>query len=431
MRSRGRRRVVYRAAAGIVLTVTFAVVGGVGSAAQESPATPVTFDKIAMFTAPLTPDAIPPILIEEVPPSAVCIVEPELCNDTIKGLIDGAGLGEGVPVPRSPDFLLPPVVVPDSIAVSMIGGVPRTNSYVRFALPSVPEGEEFSRFQLTFTQTQPTFAIESPAFRAAVLAAISQAQAPDPSVFADLLANIAAGDPALAEFEPTGIEVCAVTGTWDAGATQDAATQPERNCILGATGAFDPAAGTWTFDLTFVAQAWAKGELPNEGIVLSPVGADNLAFGDPDVSTNFQIALATAGSGAPTITVATAPIVTDDGGFLDEDDEFLDEPVDDSGFGSDLGTDIPIDAFPSPPVDPGTIDPGTETGSGETATPPLQPASSTPDKGAWYIWLLVPLGMALAFAFERAAEAVPAIGRHRPGALTRLVELRNGGGEHT
>ena len=349
------RRRALRIAAGSTLAITLAVVGAAPfSAAQETEGpTPITFDRTAYFTASLQ-DSIPPTLIEEVPPSAVCILVPDACTEDIKGIIDGLGLGEGLPFPETDDHLVPQVtVLPGTLPVSMLGGVPRHTSYLHFAVPAVPTGEEFSRFELVLHQTQPTFAIESPAFRAAVLAAISQAQATDPQLFVTLLQNIAAGDPALAEFEPTGIEACAVSAAWQEGASQDANTQPDRDCILGATGAFDEAAGTWTFDLTFLAQAWARGDLPNEGIVLGPVGAENLAFGDPDISTNFQISLAIPGNGATAagVKVATAPIITDDGGFLDDVDNGGFEPgaIDDGGLGTGVsdGVDLgPVETAP-------------------------------------------------------------------------------------
>jgi hypothetical protein len=430
------RRRALRVAAVTTLALTGVVVAvAPGTSAQEADVQPVNFDRTAYFTTSLQ-KAVPPTLIEEVPPGVVCILQPDLCTDSIKNVINGLGLGEGLPIPETPDHLLPQItVLPGTVPVSMFLGVPRHVSYLHFPVPELPEGEEFSRFQLVLHQTQPTFAIESPAFRAAVLAAISQAAAPDPTQFTTLLENIAAGDPALAEFEPTGIEACAVAGSWTAGESQDAAAQPEVDCILGATGAYDPAAATWTFDLTFLAQAWAKGDLPNEGIALGPVGAENLAFGDPDISTNFQISLAVPGAGATAagVIVETAPSFTEDvGDEFGEGDEGFDE-----GGGLDEGFDdgaIPDvgDGFdlPETPL-PDDVEPPGEVAAPDTGTGPLAPASTSREQGAWYVWLLVPLGMALAFTFERAAEAVPAVARRREGALSKLVELQNGGTSNT
>ncbi|MGH9186401.1 MAG: hypothetical protein ACRD0U_11395, partial [Acidimicrobiales bacterium] len=53
-----------------------------------------------------------------------------------------------------------------------------------------------------------------------------------------------------------------------------------------------------------------------------------------------------------------------------------------------------------------------------------EPIAGGPAETAPWLWLLVPLGLAGVFLFGESLLAVPAIVRHRPGAMTRLMHAR-------
>jgi hypothetical protein len=60
-------------------------------------------------------------------------------------------------------------------------------------------------------------------------------------------------------------------------------------CHLGGFGQFDPDTGIWTFDVTRAANAWASGELANNGLFLQPFITNYVGLGDEDPSTNAQV----------------------------------------------------------------------------------------------------------------------------------------------
>jgi hypothetical protein len=248
----------------------------------------------------------------------------------------------------------------------------------------------------------------------------------DPALLAEELGK-ALTDGELVTVSVTGIEACPTVEPWAGGDAQAAAADgtrvPDADCVLGTTGVYDPAAGTWSFDLTFAAQAWTEGApgeepLANEGFILRAVGAPNLAYGDPDLSTNWVVSLGDAEAAdaeRPVIRYTTAPVAAD----------------------VDPG---PPPAVAIPDLDPGSDLPLPPLGSGVvTPTPPAAPvanlagalraryAERTSTAGSGYlpgwVWLAIPLVALGATMFGQSLSAPAAAGRRRPGALTRLVAL--------
>lgn len=398
-----------------------------GSVPKEEPA---KAEREAYFTAPSN-GAVPATLTNEFPPGIVCILIPQVCGQTtqpVAGPVSGA-VGPAATTPL-PDHTGPQPVEPNTLPVGMLGGKPRYTSYLKFVLPSsIPQGSLVDRFDLVVTQTDVSYALESPAFRQAVLAGLVTYQNRSPAEFTAFIANVANQTTPLAARAPTGVELCAVTGPWKAGASQNSATQPPRDCIFGANGVYNPVAKTWTFDLSLLAQAWLDGTTPNEGVYLGPVGADNLAFGDPDTSTNWQVSL--AGSKAPTPPKVrysfTAGFGDEEAFELGESEALPDETVSDFG-----GTGESFDAFAAP--EEGTFDASLLAGDApqeEAATPsaPLrgQLVGQSRPRTPWWLWLLLPLGLGVAYAFGRSAEQVPPAGARHGGALTRLMATAGGG----
>jgi hypothetical protein len=383
--------------------------------------TPVTANREAYFTNSIT-NGLPPVLVRQVPPGVSCLVIPQLCGPEVDALKTALGLNEGLPLPDVPDFQAPQPVEPGTLPVGMIGGATRYTSLLRFDIPQLPADEQFDTFEIVLTEAELTFSIESPAFRGAILTALQQYPEQNPDAIQAYFESLVAQEMALASFAPTGIEVCIVRGPWVAGPSQDPTTRPAVDCVLGAIGERDEEAGTWSFDIAAIANEWASGAAPNEGIYLGPLGAQNVAYGDPDPSTNFQISLATApGDDGPKAIVATG----------DKPEEITDLPIDsgtgDGGAAGPLGN---VSAFGAALDNPGSLTSGVDTGDGGASAEPVTSTrrqATGEARTPWWLWLLVPLGAAGSYALAQSLDASPAVATRRPGAMTRLVEARRAG----
>jgi hypothetical protein len=409
--------------AAVAVAVAVALVGAAVGAGANTVQEPATVSREAYFTHPLT-QVTPPLIKNGFPPGTACLVAglvgaPQLCGEEVQQIGGALGLSDGLPIPLSPDGEVVQPIVPGTTPVGMLGGQQRYTSLLQLALPQLPEGHGFASFELVLTQDGLNFAVESPAMRKVVLAALSQVSEQDPERLAeDLTESLTSGD--LTTETVTGIEACPAVEAWAAGDAQAAAADgtrlPDTDCLLGTTGVHDPAAGRWTFDLTFAVQAWTEGSpqgeaLPNEGIVLRPIGAPNLAYGDPDLSTNWVVSLldSTAAQGAPLIRYSTVE---------------LDAPLDDSptldpgsdGFGAPS-----VPSFDPVPVAPRPSAP-TASLAGAIRARYAERASFAGDGylPGW-VWLALPLGALGTMLFAQSLAASPASSRRRPGALSRLV----------
>jgi hypothetical protein len=302
----------------------------------------------------------------------------------------------------------------------MLGGQARYDSLFQLALPALPAGERFASFELVLHQDGLNFALESPALRDVVTQIVAQLEDQDPQLIADAVQRAITGEVPLATQTVTGIEACPTTQTWNGGPAQGAALDgtrlPDANCLAGTTGKYDPAAGTWTFDLSFAAQAWTTGidgakPIANEGILLRPAGAPNLAYGDPDLSTNWVVSLADASAAQglkPVIRYSTVPDDTAGGGDAVLPDGSFELPSFDGGSGGlDLG---------GSPVGGGG---GTNLGALRARYVSGDHTGGHPQTPGW-VWIALPLLAAGALVLTDALRAVPAAARRRPGALTRL-----------
>ncbi|HET9444239.1 MAG TPA: hypothetical protein VFO65_12995 [Acidimicrobiales bacterium] len=399
--------------AGVALAAV-AALAPVPVAGQQAPSTPAAITREAWFKG--AGGVIPATLTREFPPAVLCIVSPQLCGPSLAPLT--APLGQVLPAVEVPADAFPETVDEGTLPVGLLGGAPRYQSYLRFDLPGdIPHDAQVDRFDLVLSESGPSYALESPAFRQAVLAALVAYEEKSPEALAQAVKDAAQQTTPLVESRPTGIEACAVSGSWEAGPGQDAGQQPARDCILGANGVRDEATRTWRFDLSLLAQSWLDGSTPNEGLYLGPIGAENLAFGDPDVSTNFQISLAGAGDEAlrPRVEYSFSP------GFDDDFDGALEDLGDLGGAGPARS----VNPFAGPsggglPV----FDPAGGSAAPSPAVPVVRPtlvAQSRPRTPGW-LWLLIPGGLAAAVLFERALRSEPELaGTGRPGALSRLM----------
>jgi hypothetical protein len=383
---------------------------------QEAP-TALKVTKEAYYTSRFA-GSLPPVLTKQVPPAPVCLVAPaQVCGPEVDSLKTTLGLNKGLPVPDVPDFQLQQPVAPGTLPVGMIGGQTRYTSALRFDLPAIPPNALVEKFDLVLDEGDLTFSIESPAFRGAILAALSQYPEQHPEALQAYLSGLAGGNPAIADFEPTGIEACLIRGAWTAGASQDGTARPAADCLLGGTGKRDTAAGTWTFDIAPIVQAWVDGDAPNEGIYLGPLGAQNVAYGDPDATTNFQISLNTT-SGTGPRAVAT---------FGEKPPELTDSGSDVSGgLGGDLGVTGPVTAVEafSNTLPSGGV-PGAVTAI-ETPAVATRRSTRPEPSSMWWLWLLIPIGIAGSYALTQALDATPELTTRAPGAMSRLVRTRLG-----
>lgn len=412
-----------RFAVGVALAVAFlpvvASVRPVGAQTFDDPKTePAAVTQEGYFTAEAD-GALPGTLVNEFPPGIACILAPQLCSDQAQQVT--GPISSNTPDPELPDYVAPQPVESGTLPVGMLGGKPRYTSYLKFTLPDIPAGSSIDKFDLVLSESAVSYALESPAFRQAILAGLVTYQTRSPAEFTKFVGDVAEQTTPFAETAATGIELCAVTEAWGAGRSLDASTQPARDCIFGANGERD-AAGTWTFDISLLAQAWLDGTTPNEGVYLGPLGADNVAFGDPDTSTNWQISLGgkDAAEGAPIIRYAFSEGFGDDESFEDLGELDLgDDGLDDGGFGV-----VPTaDPFSVDLPDSAAAATGQSVVPDVSNSPPIhaQLAADSSPRTPWWLWLLLPFGLAVAYAFARSFEEDPRAMRAGRGALTRLM----------
>lgn len=449
---RRRRTARRRHLSGLLLMVLAlgALLGALTPAlAQESDddTEPVEVDRHQVYVSPLT-DAAPAALTSRFPPEVVCIVFPDTCGDEAQQANEAFQTATGEVDDNAPTSPVQPVP-PDSVAASFAAGTTRYQSALRFELPEVPSGEEIVTYRLTIEQGQPTYHSSSPMFRQAVLAAVAGVGSQDEQVFRDEFVKALEREPV--DQQVIGIEACPLTQAFEGTEAGEARSDDEipreegdddgpgplaLNCILGANGQFDEDAGTWSFDLTFAAEDWSSGELDNHGVLLRPAAAPNLAFGDPDTSTNAQVVLDVTTASA---TVETAPPpepveplepLSTDGGAGGVDDGgggeapapevSFGEPVDtgggvETGGGTGLGTGQP-DVAPA--------EPAPETDAPAVAAPDTEPAASVPQT-PWWVWTLVPVFLGGMYVMAQALVADPALATGaRGGAMTRLIAQR-------
>lgn len=432
--------------AGGVVLATFAP-----AVAQEAPAVPegaqpVEVQQTAFYEYPYF-DAAPNTAVAEFPPGVFCLVAPEapVCqpNPVSEGVEGGLGaVQENEPAtPESP-------VPPDTLPASLVLGEKKYESAVKFALPTTPGGQEFGRFTLVLTETQPTYHSSSPMFRRAVLAALACVRECDQQ---EEFQKALAEEPV--ESAVIGVEVCPLTEPFEEGRSQAPPEKQPVDCNFGATAErIEGGDGTWLVDLTFTAQAWATDQIPNHGILIRPTGAPNVAYGDPDPTTNAQVTFTQEILAAAEFQDKPAPAApfddsgfgdggqssgVDSGGFSADNGGFSSAPSGggDGGFSSD-----PFSAPATGGVDDGGIAPevapgddgsfADESAGAPVAGPATEPASTG---SAWWMWLLVPIFAAGAWMTAQSLTAEPVVSTgavSRNGAMTRLI-ARNQGGTST
>lgn len=411
----------------------------------------------ALLTHPIN-DVVPSTVYSGFPPQVVCVLVADLCPEELEPFREPiAGILKEVEANQETSPLQP--ANPEALTISFLAGAQRYSSAIQVEMPTIPDGEELDDLRLTFTQGQPSYSVDSPAFRRVVMALIQTAGSQDPEVFVEQMSMALEEEPLT---QPVlGMEACPllVPIPEDAVAPQsapiaaisdenaDGELEPAVDCLYGANGSFDEDAGTWSFDLTSAARAWADGSLDDHGILLRATGAPNLAFGDADISTNARVVLDLAAPPTATYTSSEPPPPVEPLAPASPEEDASPEPdstpTDDapstepspSSTGSSAPPSAPVSAAPPTSSSSGSA-PSTDVPSAEVAPPAADSAGgqdqtvaldsepvSTPSSGPW-AWLLVPVFAAGAWLITRAlTEDIPAAaGPGRGGALTRLVE---------
>lgn len=440
-----------------LLVAATGLLGGPALAAAEERET-AELTKEATWYAPRG-EILPATLVSEFPPGVVCIVRPELCRDELdgaSGAVEGA-IGTAITAEEDSQPAQPAggLTNPETLPVSVTGGKPDHRSAFQIELPALPDGEQLDRFTLHLAVSDPTYSNDSPAFRQAVLAALTCARedtanndGPGDRCQQDQFTRISETQPR--DADRLGVEVCPIAADtpWEGERGQPASTLPDAECLYGANGVYSEDGEEVAFDLTFAMQAILGGELPYHGFLVRPKTPPNLAHGDADTSFNKMVSLAKAPI-SYTMTTSDAPEPVDidfGGGATDPSTGGSDGGT--AGSDTSTGTSDGASSFPSSTGGSGDLFAAPSTADPEAAAAPdvadpapaggdetplvADPVASEPLEGAagaWYVWLLVPVFGAGMYLTAQSLTAAPVVAESagRSGAMTRLLEKRAAG----
>ena len=424
-----------------------------GGDEEEPPASTGEF-KTAYFTAPT--DEL--IANTDAIVTAQCILFPDTCTPEAQEItgpvlegVAGAEAGvtegtEGAPQP----------VPPGRLPVGLANGNQRYASAVDIGPPDVPAGKTVSEYLISFTISPASFAVESPAFREAALAALSSTDG-SPDAFQAYFESVATQETPLLTPNITGLEACVISEPWEAGENQPQEAQPEVDFFYCSSRAEPDENNVVTFDMTFPAQdALTDNEAFkldwSNGILIRPLAAPNLAYGDADYSTNFQIYIEPLADNPPAVSVVQAdkptpppttpprePTTSNSGGSTSSGGSS--RPSSSSGSSrpstsssasrpsspaasSGSTTSTPANTSPAAASPLGDIT--AATGAAETGeaapldfTPVNEPTKSFP-----IAWILLPMLLGGAFWYGRVLDGAPLTAVVRAGAMTRLLRER-------
>lgn len=225
---------------------------------------------------------------------------------------------------------------------------------------------------------------------------------------------------------PTGVEVCAAADFWSGGPNQKFEELPEAQCLYGASGV-EGEGGAWTFDLTSVASAWAAGDLVDNGLLIRPFDAENLQTGQGNPQSDFQLSFA----GITTETPPTVAASWSEPAPEETTPVFTPAPAQDNS--NSGGGFAPPPVFNSvQTVEEPAVEVAPEVApqvAPEVVPEALPVPAAVPQGSAWYVWLLLPIGAAGAYAYARSLtwDPAPAHEGGREGATSRLINSRNPG----
>lgn len=247
--------------------------------------------KTAYFTAP-TSDLLPGVLFDD---TIQCVLVPETCTPDAEAILGPVrevliGVSTGADVVTD---VTPQPVPPGALPVGIVLGNQRYSSAIDIGPPEVGDGKTVDEYTVTMQMSALSFSIESPAFRELTTAAVSQAGTGSPEDLQAFVESVAAQETPLFTQEFPGLEACVIAEPWDAGDNQPAEAEPSiGDGFFCSEQAKPDEAGVITFDLTFAAQE-SLNPTPifpidwSNGLLIRPLGAQNLAYGDADYTTNY------------------------------------------------------------------------------------------------------------------------------------------------
>ena len=271
-----------------------------GGEASDGPRT-------AYFTAPPS-DLLPGVIFDD---TIQCVVVPETCTPEAEALFGPVreiltGVSTAADVAGD---VTPQPVPPGALPVGIVLGNQRYSSAIDIGPPAVGEGKTVDRFTVSMQMSDLSFSLESPAFREFMTVAVSQAGTGSPEDFQPFLESVVGQETALLTQEFPGLEACVIAEPWEAGENQPAEAEPSIGDGFYCSEQAKPDEnGVVTFDLTFAAQEYLNPQpiFPIEwanGLLIRPLGAQNLAYGDADYTTNYYAYLESPAANPPQVEV--------------------------------------------------------------------------------------------------------------------------------
>lgn len=214
------------------------------------------------------------------------------------------------------------------------------------------------------------------------------------------------------------VSACPITGIWVAEHAGDIGKKPTADCTIARSDGERNADGTWTFNLTSIAELWASNAIEQNGILL---------LERVNQPTSFQISYKDLSTGTPRLSAETTFIESE---TTTTEDTFFEEETTETTSGN-FFTDINESAEGTNDTPFGIVETTTTTAAPTTTIPQgsNEPVvNRKPTKGELPLGtlLLFPLalGLALVGGLVLGPAGDPATTRRREGGLSRALERR-------
>lgn len=428
--------------------------GDEGSGAGQEQAPPGGEFKTAYFTSPTSQLMPGTIAVQQ----AQCILVPESCTpdaQQITGPVIG-GVGSAQGGTNTATAPAPEPVPPGDLPVGLLNGNQRYASAIDIGPPDVTDGKVVQEYLLSFQMSSLSFSLESPAFREFIEVTLTQSSSGSPQDYGTLLQAIATQEQPAFTTDFPGLEACLIIEPWEAGEDQPREAQPEIDFFYCSPRAEPDENDVVTFDLTFLAADHHAGFINWEhGLLIRPLAAQNLAFGDADYTTNYYAYLENPSENPPSAEVSEAdeptPVPTTppgtnngSGGGSGSSGSGGSGSSSGGGRGSSGSGSTSSGTSGSRPSSPAASSPATsavpptgDSGAVESAVgdpvataldaeDPFAPVAEEAEEPSSFpiAWLLLPMMIGGAFWYGRVLDGAPVTQVVRAGAMTRLLRER-------
>lgn len=295
----------------------------------------------------------------------------------------------------------------DTLPVSMAQGQPERKAAIKFDLleRGVTEGSKIKKL-LLFIEEKPTEPPCDPSSRSC--------------------------EPPQARPETATIQACRILEFLTQGENEEFADAPkidDKECVDGTREAVAGAAAVWTFDLTKLADAWAKDPYENHGVMLQGTGTNTWAVHLKVPRTDSPALEGDQYEMTKNRAFVTISFIPGEPPEIPDVPDVPDAPP----APSDTGTSSAFTSSGTPPIPASTDFTGEESGiPGADPMPP--PTAPTEQAGFFfpgeqgprmpaYVWLGIPLAL-LALAAVRSVVLEP-VGGPRPDGVISAIRRRN------